>query len=175
MNGSDRRSVSSRVFLYLGGLVVAVVAIRFVRATLGAVAVFRGIRRDGEGGVPPAAPSATAVALVVALLFAILAIAAGVVRRRRWARGAAIALLAATAAAGLVLALIQLSALARGVDRSPEAAEIGYGPVLSYWRIAAIAVGLLAALFSGASLRRLASPEMRRQFDGSPAKSPDGT
>jgi hypothetical protein len=91
-------------------------------------------------------------------------------RRRPWARPTAIVLFAGTGAAALGIAVFQLSALARGSAVPAEAAEIGYGPLLSFWRIGGAVAALLLALFCAASLRRFASDEMRREFSGEPRR-----
>lgn len=163
MNGSGRSSSYSRAFLALGSVVVGAGLFRLARAGFAARGVLARIpdpaRRAGLD-------ARLFFALALALVVVVIAVAAGAIRRRPWARIAAIALLAAGAATGLGVAVLQVSALARGADRTPEAAEIGYGALLSYWRIAAVAVGVLAAAFCAAGLRRLASEDMKRQFEG---------
>ena len=162
MNGSGRSSSYSRAFLALGGVVVGAGLFRLARAGFAARGVLARIPDPARrAGLDARLFFALALALVV-----VIAVAAGAIRRRPWARIAAIALLAAGAATGLGVAVLQVSALARGADRTPEAAEIGYGALLSHWRIAAVAVGVLAAAFCAAGLRRLASEDMKRQFEG---------
>lgn len=94
----------------------------------------------------------------------VVAVCVGALQRRPWALAASVALLGIGAAAGLGVAVFQLSAILRGLDRTPEAAEIGYGHVLSYWRIASVVIGLLVAGFCAAAVRRFASEETRREF-----------
>jgi hypothetical protein len=169
VNG-NRSSAYSRLFLALGGLVVLGGVLQVVRA-------FFEIRAAvGKTASVPGAPHALAwlaggrgrivIGAAAVLAVIVVAVSVGVLRRRPWALGASVALLGVGAAAGLGVAAFQLAALFRGVDRTPEAAEIGYGPVLSYWRICSVIVGFLVALFCGASLRRLRSEETRREFRG---------
>ncbi|MDQ6891314.1 MAG: hypothetical protein M3167_01360 [Acidobacteriota bacterium] len=169
MNG-NRSSTYSRLFLVLGGLVVAGGVLRVVRAFMeigGAV----GTTESRPGASHALAWLASGrgrlvigAAAVIAVI--VVAVSVGVLRRRSWALGASVALLGVGAAAGLGVAAFQLAALVRGVDRTPEAAEIGFGPVLSYWRLCSVVVGFLVALFCGASLRRLRSEATRREFRG---------
>lgn len=170
MNG-NRSSAYSRLFLALGGLVVAGGILRVVRA-------FFEIRRAVGNTAPGTGASHALLAWLsggrgrivlgaaAVLAVIVVAVSVGALRRRSWALGASVALLGAGAAAGLGVAAFQLAALVRGVDRTPEAAEIGYGPVLSYWRICSVIVGFLVAAFCGAALRRFRSEETRREFRG---------
>ncbi len=170
---------SSRIFLALGTLVVAVVAFRFVRGGIAALAAWKtasaaSTASAAEGAASPFAflfrhaGSLLAGALVLGAL--LIGLAAGVLQRRPWARPAAILFFAATGAAAAGVAVFQLSALARGAAVPAEAAEIGYGPLLSFWRIGGAVAALLIALFCAASLRRFASAEMRREFSGEPRR-----
>lgn len=174
MNGEGRTSSYSRVFLVLGGLVVAAILLRLGRGLLALFGLWRAVPAGSaqESMSPPPAffwarPGVLLV-LAAALGAVTLAVAAGAIRRRPWARVAAIAMLASGAVLGLAVAVFQVSALVRGVDRTPEAAEIGYDAVLSYWRIAAVLVGFVTAAFCAAALRRFATEDMRRQFERPP-------
>ena len=167
MNG-NRSSAYSDLFLALGGLVVVA---GFLRVVWAFFQVRSGVGRAASGvrASPVLAPLAGVpgrllLAAGALLLLVVVAVCVGALRRRPWALGASVALLGTGAAAGLGVAVFQLSALLRGVDRTPEAAEIGYGPVISYWRIASVVIGLLVAAFCAAAVRRFASEETRREF-----------
>ncbi|MFN2632277.1 MAG: hypothetical protein ABR610_02570 [Thermoanaerobaculia bacterium] len=152
MNG--RPTASSRIFLALGTLVAASAS-----AAEGAASPYSSLSRHAgsllAGGV-----------LAGALL---LVFAAGVLKRRPWARPAAILLFAGTGAAAIAGAVFQLSAR-RGAVVPADAAEIGSGPLLSLWRKGGAVAALLHALFCAASLRRFTSKEMRREFSGEPRR-----
>ncbi len=173
MKGVGGSAVSSRVFLTLGTVVVALVAFRFVLRVISGLTVWQAAAsRDG-------APSASAfvlqhgTSLLVGGLAAgalFIAVAAGVLRRRPWALPVAVAIFAVTAAVAVGVAVFQISALARGSAVFAGAAEIGYGPLFTFWRISGCVAALLLALFCAASLRRLASDEMRREFSGLPRR-----
>jgi hypothetical protein len=169
MNGGPQPSRASRVFLGLGALVVAIMALRVVRAGFAALTFLHAAPDAGSGSPTSpgrfAVPDPAALALGAALLLAAaMVIARGALRRRPWARPVSIAALALATAAALTVAAIQILALARTGAPSPEAAEIGYGRILSFWRIAGAGAALLLAVFCGAALRRLTSSEMRREF-----------
>lgn len=174
MKGVGGSPASGRIFMALGTLVVALIAFRFVRGGLAAITAWR--VASAAAGAPSSfvfVRTHLAVLTVAALAAGVLVVAvgAGVLTRRPRARLTAIGLLAVTAAGAAAVALFQLSALARGSAVPPEAREIGYGPLLSFWRIGGAAASLLLALFCAASLRRLASEEMRREFEGKNADS----
>lgn len=156
----------------LATVVLALVAFRFVRGGIAALSVWQAASTAG------ARSSSTFLlhhgsSLLIGALAAgalLIAVAAGVLRRRPWARPAAIIFLAVTAAAALGVALFQISALASGSAIPPEVAEVGYGPLLALWRIGGAVAALLLALFCAASLRRFTSEEMRREFSGEPRR-----
>ena len=174
MNGGS--SASSRIFLALGALVVALVALRFVAGGIAAFAAWKTASAASEAagaGSPFSFAFRHAGSLLGGALLAgalLVGVAAGVLRRRPWARPAAILLFAATGAAAAGVAVFQLSALARGSAVPADAAEVGYGPMLAFWRIGGAVAALLLALFCAASLRRFTSDEMRREFSGEPRR-----
>lgn len=178
MTGVGGSPASGRIFMALGTLVVALVAFRFARGGLAAITAWDAA--SAAAGAPSsfrfvrAHGALLAVTAVVALI-ALLAVVSAVLTRRPWARPAAIGLLAVTGAAAVAVAVFQLSALAGGPAVPPETREIGYGPLLSFWRIGGAVASILLALFCAASLRRLASEEMRREFEGKKVDSSEAT
>ena len=167
MNG-NRSSAYSRLFLALGTLVVAWGVFQLVRPFF---RVRDAIGRTGSGELAGAVFRPLAggrcgllIACLAIAAVVVVAVCAGALRRRPWALGASVALFGLAAAAGLGVAVFQVATLMRGADRTPDALEIGYGPVLSYWRIASIAVGLLVAVFCGAAVARFLSEDTRREF-----------
>ncbi len=171
VGGSPR---SGRIYLAAGTLVAAFVAFRVVRGAIAAVSAWQAAAYSaGRSAAPLAfARSGWFLAGLLAAGLLVVAVATGTVRRRPWARPAAIALLGVIGAAALGIALFQIDALVRGSALPPEVAQVGYGRLLHLWRIGGGAAALLIGLFCAAALRRLTSEEMRREFSKNQARRP---
>ncbi len=145
---------------------VAFFAFRIVRGVIAAASSWQAAASSGGRSTAPLAfaRSGWFLAGAAAAGGLVIAVAAGAVRRRPWARPAAIALLGLIGTSALGVALFQIDALLRGTALPPEVAEVGYGRLLATWRVGGGAAALIVVLFCAAALRRLTSPEMRREF-----------
>ena len=167
------RYAQSRVYMALGAIVVGWCLYRLIRVlTAAATIVGAAARKPAAIDVLPsgwrfAATHRVLVGSAVLVVgAAALLLAHGVLSRRPWARPVAIAVLALFVVAGLAVAVLQLVGLLRGPG--PEADEIGYAHILSFWRFLGVFAGAGIALFSAAALARLSSERMRREFEARP-------
>ncbi|MEO8189245.1 MAG: hypothetical protein ABI682_02800 [Acidobacteriota bacterium] len=169
VGGSAR---SGRIYLAAGTLVVAFFAFRIVRGVAAAASTWQSAASAGTRATAPMAfaRSGWFLAGAAAAGLLIIAVAAGAVRRRPWARPAAMALLGLIGASALGVALFQADALVRGTALPPEVAEVGYDRLLAMWRVGGGAAAFVVALFCAAALRRLTSREMRREFSENDAR-----